>query len=183
MLSVIYVIFVYIVENWMSIVCRLYMEEKTEDIEKAIKKSLCAMGTYMGADRVLFSRFEQESTAIIRHNWCATGFDLALELDRDTGCNEEQFKLPFMPWIEQKVRSGEIANIRYISELPEQASLESCFCNDIGIASFLIIPVCGNDGFLFFSSSEQTREWTSQMIAVIRNSVEVFEHMLILKKI
>jgi signal transduction histidine kinase/PAS domain-containing protein len=135
------------------------------DLAQAISDTLAEVGPLLGFDRLFLVRIRPDRSQMdMTHEWCATGLPSLLpEL--------QGIPLADVPWLLDKLRSGDIVYLEDASELPPEAAREARF-----IAAYLggrrcMLPVWVGrelDGFLACQSH-------SSASPNLENEVQVLE--------
>lgn len=135
------------------------------DIDRAIDRSLAAMGRLFDVDRVsLFMFFDGHRYTRNTHEWCAPGIEPAIQDQQALPCDA-------MPWWISEMRAGRCVNIASLADLPEMASYERNLLVSQGIESLLEVPMFWNhrlEGFAGFDHVRSARVWTPEEIGVLR---------------
>lgn len=148
---------------------------QAQDIEESIRQSLQNLGQLSGADRVYFGQFNGETPRMDAFiHWCRKGVPshrrkyAALSFDR-------------YPWWHERLREKQIVNLGDIREIPEEASAERAFLEQIGVRSQLLMPVHFGGrlaGFIGFDNVKQTISWRMVDIALIQIFADILSSAL-----
>ena len=94
---------------------------QTADLDQAITETLAEVGPLLGFDRLFLVRIRPEQGHMdLTHEWCATDLPPLLP-------EMETVPLVDVPWLLDRLRSGDIVYVEDASGLPPEAVLESRF--------------------------------------------------------
>ncbi|MHA1472424.1 MAG: PAS domain S-box protein, partial [Promethearchaeota archaeon] len=128
----------------------------TDDIDKAISKSLLEMGVLIGATRAYILLFnEEESLEFYVQEWCAEGIEP--NIINLTNINQTTF-----PWLFELSKKQELIHIKDTSELPEEAINLKVALDKLNINSVLAFPIRfkgESTGYLGFDNINQISKW------------------------
>ena len=145
------------------------------DIDRAIDRSLAAIGRLFDVDRVsLFVFFDGHRYTRNTHEWCAPGIKPAIQDQQALPCDA-------MPWWISEMRAGRCVNIASLADLPETASYERELLISQGIESLLEVPMFWNnrlEGFAGFDHVRSPRTWTAEEIGVLRIIVNAIAQLI-----
>jgi len=147
-----------------------------EKIDDKINDAISQVGTFMKTDRCFLFRFDPDKTEFhISHLWEAKG------VVRDQTVRGKLVKDIF-PWLYDNIINNQDIIVSDVKELLAlKAGNEFEYCRQIGIQSFIIIPIKVSDNPLCamgLDSIHSKREWTSEDAIHLRVLGEVFANAL-----
>ena len=147
----------------------------TNDIDKAMSKSLLEMGALIGATRAYILLFNEEnSLEFYLQEWCAEGIEPQM-IDL-TNINQAMF-----PWIFDLARKNEFIHIKDSSELPEEEINLKKELEILNINSVLCFPIKIKDesyGYIGFDNIHQISEWDELDFEILRTTSEIIGNAL-----
>jgi signal transduction histidine kinase/PAS domain-containing protein len=154
------------VEKSLAHISTLFVQ--AADLDQAMSETLAEVGPLLGFDRLFLVRIRPDRSRMeMTHEWCAAGLPSLFPEVRGV-------PLADVPWLLDKLRSGDIVYVEDASELPPEARLEARF-----IAAHLggrrcVLPVWVGrelDGFLACQSHSTTSP-------NLENEVQVLETVI-----
>jgi diguanylate cyclase (GGDEF)-like protein/PAS domain S-box-containing protein len=147
-------------------------------IEAGIRNGIESIGRFIGVDRVfmyvmLKDRFQGPS-----FEWYADGVS-ALPPQKP------EFPFSGFPWFGQKLKNLEVIHISSPEDLPAEAVSEREFLSQRGVRSIVAVPMvsAGNlIGLLTFSTTRDTKKWSTDDLALFKITGEMFAGALIRKR-
>ena len=147
----------------------------TNDIDKAISKSLFEMGALIGATRAYILLFnEKNSLEFYLQEWCAEGIEP--QMISLTNIDQSTF-----PWIFDLGRKNELIHIKDSSELPEEAFNLKKELELLNINSLLCFPIKIKDesyGYIGFDNIHQISNWDQFDFDILRTTSEIIGNAL-----
>jgi PAS domain S-box-containing protein len=147
----------------------------TEDIDKALSKSLLEMGHLIGATRAYILLFNEEgSLEFYIQEWCTDGKEP--EMIDLTNINQTTF-----PWIFEVGRRNELIHIKDSSELPEEATNLKKELDKLNINSLLGFPIkIKNEsyGYIGFDNIYQISNWGELDFDILRTMSNIIGNAL-----
>lgn len=144
-----------------------------EDISMAIQASLGEMGIFSGANRAyVFEIKEDMQTMSNTFEWCEEG--VAPEID-----NLKDLPTDIFPWWMEKLKNGEVINIKDVSQLSAVAKSEKEILESQGIKSVLVLPIAikrALRGFIGFDNVETLGMWKHEDMTLLKVTSEIFSH-------
>ncbi len=86
-----------------------------------------------------------------------------------------------VPWSLKRILEGEILVIPSVADLPAEAARDREFCAQIGVRSFLVVPLVTGDrpsGALSFEITDNEREWPEELVQQLRLVAEILANAL-----
>ena len=147
----------------------------TNDIDRAISKSLLEMGVLIGATRAYILLFNEEnSLEFYLQEWCAKGIEP--QMINLTNINQTMF-----PWIFDLARKNELIHIKDSSELPEEEINLKKELEILNISSVLCFPIKIKDesfGYIGFDNIHQISKWDEFDFDILRTTSEIIGNAL-----
>ena len=147
----------------------------TNDIDKAISKSLFEMGALIGATRAYILLFNEEnSLEFYLQEWCAEGIEPQM-------INLANINQTMFPWIFDLGRKNELIHIKDTSELPEEEINLKKELEILNINSVLCFPIKIKDesyGYIGFDNIHQISEWDELDFDILRTTSEIIGNAL-----
>jgi len=147
----------------------------TNDIDRAISKSLLEMGVLIGATRAYILLFnEDNSLEFYLQEWCAEGIEP--QMITLTNINQTMF-----PWIYDLARKNELIHIKDSSELPEEEINLKKELELLNINSVLCFPIKIKDesfGYIGFDNIHQISKWDEFDFDILRTTSEIIGNAL-----
>jgi len=147
-------------------------------VDQEITNALSQIGTFMSVDRSFIFRFNWEKTEFsISHLWEAEG------IQKDHVVRGVIVREHF-PWLADNLLSDKDILISDSEELSgtEETRIEYDYCRQMGIQSFLILPIQVEDSPLCaigLDSIRTKRMWTEEVINRLRLLGEVFSNAIV----
>jgi PAS domain S-box-containing protein len=145
------------------------------DIEKDIKHSLKAIGSFLNADRGLIALYSEDGRRISRfYEWCE-------ENKKSQSENFKEVSRKAFPWFNEQLASCKSINITSLNSIPFEGEKEKKFLSSFGVKSFLCIPLIYNNistGFAGFFSEEQEKTWEDIDLRLIKITGDIFANLL-----
>lgn len=147
----------------------------TNDIDKAISKSLFEMGALIGATRAYILLFnEKNALEFYLQEWCAEGIEPQM-------INLANINQTMFPWIFDLGRKNELIHIKDTSELPEEEINLKKELEILNINSVLCFPIKIKDesyGYIGFDNIHQISEWDELDFDILRTTSEIIGNAL-----
>jgi formate hydrogenlyase transcriptional activator len=112
---------------------------------------------------------------VITHTWCRPGFSPF----------EKRILKGSLPWLEPRIRSGEVSVAETPSDLPPEASRERAYMESIGQKSSLVVPfrVAGTvTGALAIGSFRRHQRWDDWRICRVKDIADIFANAIARKQ-
>ena len=148
------------------------------EVDQKIIDALSQIGTFMSADRSFIFRFNWEKTEFrISHMWEAEG------IQKDESVRGVLVSDHF-PWLAGNLLSGKDILVSDVEELSgaEESRREYDYCRQMGIQSFLMLPIKVEDLPLCaigLDSMGSKRMWNKKLINRLRLLGEVFANSIV----
>ena len=140
-------------------------------LDKEINRALQEIGEYADVDRSYVFLFENDITIMNNtHEWCAEGIEPQID-------NLKELSTDIFPWWMKKLQRFENVYIPDVANLPKEAEAEKEILQSQDILSLIVVPlIYGNTliGFLGFDSVKNKKEWSEDIIALLRIVGDIF---------
>jgi len=147
----------------------------TNDIDKAISKSLLEMGVLIGATRSYILLYNEEnSLEFYAQEWCIEGTEPSM-------INLININQITFPWIFERSKKQELILVKDSSELPEEAVNLKVEMDRLNINSLLAFPINIKDestGFIGFDNIIQISKWDEIDFDILRAMSEIIGNAL-----
>ena len=163
-------------ENFIATLSSEIINLPAEKVDSEIVDALSRIGIYMGVDRSFLFRFNWSKTEFrISHLWEADG------IEKDQVVRGVVVKDHF-PWLADNLTVGNDIVISDMKKLPpEEALLEIEYAQNVGIQSFMILPIQVQDAPLCaigLDSIRTQRNWSDEDKNCLRLIGEIFANAI-----
>ena len=143
------------------------------DVDREIEQALRRTVDFLGVDRGSLAEFSSDGrTTRVTHSWANPG----------TAPAPLTLVLAEVPWVETRLRAGEIVSISRVADLPEhEAGVDRRTYARLGITSHIEVPLTSRGvlgGVLVFSALHAERAWQNELVQRLRLLGEVFTNVL-----
>ena len=146
-----------------------------EEVDEGIRDALQTIGGTTGVDHGYVYLFSDDRRTFYRtHGWVSDGSIPQME-------HPEGLAVEKLPWIMERLLSGQIIHISKVSDLPSAAISERETFQMQGCQSAIFIPMVYEKisvGFLGFESIREEKTWSEEMIGLMRMVGKIFIHTL-----
>jgi signal transduction histidine kinase/HAMP domain-containing protein len=136
-----------------------------ERVDEGINGALADLGQFAQVDRAYVFEFSDDGTAVTcSHEWCAAG--IAPQIGRLQNIAVDEF-----PWVEEKLRRGEVVHVPRVADLPVEAAAERREWQAESIQSLLLIPMRTGArirGYVGFDSVRAAKAWPRESNDLLR---------------
>ena len=147
----------------------------TDNIDKAISKSLLEMGMLIGATRAYILLFNEENALeFYIQEWCAEGIEPQM-------INLADISPSMFPWIFKLGRKNDLIHIKDSSELPEDMDDLKKELEMLNINSALAFPIKikgESYGYIGFDNIHQISNWDEFDFDILRTTSEIIGNAL-----
>ena len=147
-----------------------------ERIDEQIRASLSGLSDFLHYDRAALVLLSDDGTE-------ATAVDVILR--RPQAAEPGVATQSALPWHFSRFRAGDIIHIARVADLPDEATAERARFTELGITSYLSIPLkAGEDvfGAISFAAFERTADWPQSMIPRLKLIGEIIAAALARKR-
>ena len=141
-----------------------FISAPVEDLDRAIERSLGAVGDVVEADRSYVFLVDAEAETVSNtHEWCAEGI---------ASHQPDLQDIPYtaLPWFMEKMHQYEpLASS--VEALPPEAEALYSTLTDGDIQSLVVLPMVRGDtlvGFVGFDAVRATRDWSDETVTILR---------------
>jgi len=143
------------------------------DVDREIEQALRRTVDFLGVDRGSLAEFSPDGrTTRVTHNWTNEG----------TEPPAAALGLAEVPWVESRLRAGEVVCFSRVADLPEHdAAVDRQTYARLGITSHIEVPLTARGtlgGVLVFSTLRAERGWRDELVQRLRLLGEVFANVL-----
>lgn len=142
-----------------------------DEIDDGIIDVLKAIGSYAGVDRSYVFQFDKNGLEMSNtHEWCAEGVMPAIKDLQHVSVND-------LPWFSKKIKNFEVVHVPDVAELPLEAIAEKKEFLRENIQSMIAVPIVSDSsivGFLGFDSVRLKKNWSEDIISLLKIVGEIF---------
>ncbi|MEM1170946.1 MAG: PAS domain S-box protein [Cyanobacteria bacterium P01_H01_bin.35] len=152
----------------------------TDEIDQGIQVALEWIGTFSGVDRSYVFLLDETGKYINNdYEWCATGIKPQIQ-------QRKQIPITALGEWEEQIEKLETIYIPNTAKLPKEQLIAKRFLRSQSIKSLIVVPIayCGICiGFLGFDSVREEKNWSEDIIALLRIMGEMFINALERKRV
>ena len=130
----------------------------------------------LGTDRANLGKIDPATgDMVVTHMWTRADFPPLAERLLKGG----------LPWLEDRIRKGEVTFVDYASDLPPEASRERHYMESIGMKSTLVVPfrVAGRVvGAMGTASFRNHQHWSDAIMSRVQDVADIFANALARKQ-
>ena len=145
------------------------------ELDRGINYGLRKIGEFAGVDRSYVFLFDAGGTKVNNtYEWCAEGIEP--QIDNLQGIPVEAFS-----WWMERIKRFEHIYIPRVDDLPPEANSEKEILQSQGIRSLVVVPLVFSKsllGFLGFDSVRKERQWSADIIALLRVTGDIIANVL-----
>lgn len=160
-------------QEMLSVLSAKFVNLPSDQVDVEIENGLQHIARFLDLDRCVMARLsEDKSQTITSHSWVAFGVESVTAV---VG-NE------MIPWVGSKIMRSEPAIIPSVDELPEDASKDKAFFNQVGIRSGLYLPLMASGeilGILGVASLHAERPWPEELVRGLQLAADVFSSSIV----
>ncbi len=142
-----------------------FMSVDLENFDKVLVNALRLLGEFTATDRISVFQFSQDGQTFTRtHFWNQSDIDPKFPNFADVPVSE-------FPWSMEQLREGKIIHIAQTSDLPDEAISERQWTQNVGLKSFLILPMMAKDnlkGILALGALSEERVWADEVVDLLK---------------
>ena len=147
-----------------------FIDLPASEVNRQIDDGLKQIVEFLGIDRSAFMTFSPEMKEFrLTHTYGAEGIAFGPGV----------LVAEALPWYSAKLQREEVFKLEYPDDLPEEASAEITYCQQIGLKSNLTIPISIGGSLICsisFTSFRNHRSWSDELIEQLRRVGEIFAH-------
>lgn len=159
-------------QEMLSVLSAKFVNLPPDQVDAEIENGLQHIARFLDLDRCVMALFsEDKSQTITSHTWVASGVESVTAV---VG-NE------LIPWVGSKIMRSEPAIIPSVDALPEEASTDKAFFNQVGIQSGLYLPlIAGGEilGILGVASLRAERALPEELVRGLQVAADIFSNTL-----
>jgi formate hydrogenlyase transcriptional activator len=145
-------------------------------LDQEITSGLQVLVECLGHDRAHLSQIDfTTGDIVITHTWCQPGFSPF----------GERILKGSLPWLEERIRSGEISRCERPADLPSEAGRERAYMESIGQKSSLVVPfrMAGAvTGALAIGSFREHQRWDDWRVCRVKDIADIFANAIARKQ-
>ncbi len=159
-------------QEMLSVLSAKFVNLPPDQVDAEIENGLQHIARFLDLDRCVMALFsEDKSQTITSHSWVASGVESVT-----AGVGSEM-----IPWVGSKIMRSQPAIIPSVDELPEEASKDKAFFNQVGIKSGLYLPlIAGGEilGILGVASLRDERDLPDELVRGLQVAADIFSNTL-----
>lgn len=158
-------------ETTLSKLSAAFINLPPDRVDREVIEGLRLLGDVMDADRGSLGEMDESGTLSITHSWARPGFPPF----------PDRVIAQSLPWLEQRIRRGEVSFSERAEDLPSEANRERAYMESLGLKSSLVVPfrIGGKvTGVLSSGSFRNYQKWDADIIARFRLAAEIFANAL-----
>ena len=153
-----------------------FVDLPAKEVDHGIREALEEIGTFAGVDRSYVFLFSENGQKMDdAYEWCAPG--IVPQVDNMQGMELEKV----YPWFAQVMKNREVVMLSSLDELPAEADAERKEFKRQGIQSIINVPIVSGGtmvGFLGFDAVRAAKQWTTEMVPLLKIMGEVTANAL-----
>jgi PAS domain S-box-containing protein len=160
-------------QEMLSVFSAKFVSLPSDQVDVEIENGLQHIARFLDLDRCVVALLsDDKSRTIATHSWVAPG----VEPISSVVANER------IPWVVATIMRSEPAIIPSVDELPEDASKDKEFFNQVGIRSCLYLPLMAGGeipGILGVASLHAERSWPEELVRGLQVAADVFSNSIV----
>jgi PAS domain S-box-containing protein len=168
-------------ENLIMTISNNFINLGPDQIDQGILQALELIGRFASVDRsYVFLFFEDGKRMDNTHEWCAQG--VTPQIERLKGIRVDEA----LPWFAAIIKRQEAFQVPRVLDLPPEARAEKEEFQLEGIQSLLVVPMVygsGLVGLLGFDSVRAEKQWTEEIVTLLKIAGEIFTNALEHKRV
>jgi PAS domain S-box-containing protein len=144
----------------------------SHQIDDAIHEALSVIGAFTGSDRSIVLLLNEQGAALERrYEWCAQGIECLSQ--------SKHFSIDLMThkWLRNALKNGDSVVVTRLNELPDAALEDKKIFRELGVKSFLYVPLIYGDslcGIIGIESISNEKTWPEDATMLLTIVGEVF---------
>ena len=163
------------IEDLIASISTKFINLPSNEIDAGIIDALRMIGEITGVDRSWVALLcEKKLTLCFTHEWCAEGISL-------THSNLQPISIEEIPWAMEQFRQGKTVYIPRVADLPYEAKTEKNHLQTYEVQSVIMVPIVYRRalmGIVSFDSVRLEKTWTTDDMALLRITGEIFANAL-----
>jgi|GEM_PF-2596392 len=162
-------------ENLITTLSTKFISLKPDEIDWGIEQALREIGEFTGDDRSWVMLYYDDWKMLDNtHEWLAEGI-------KTSKVEFNKRPIGIMPWVNEKIRHGEVVHIPRVVDLPPEASIDKALIQSVSTQSLIFVPMIYRNtviGSLGFDSVRSERSWSEESITLLKAVGEMFVNAL-----
>ncbi|MCP4724185.1 MAG: PAS domain S-box protein, partial [bacterium] len=162
-------------ENLITTISSRFINLSPDEIDEGIHSALGNIAEFANVDRSYVFLLSQAGSAVdCTHEWCA-------ECVKPTIDQCQKMPADTFPWLYEKLMHDESVYIPSVPDMPPEAASEREQFESENIQSVVIVPMRARGrfkGFLGFDSVKEKKEWSDDIIILLKIVGEIFVNAL-----
>lgn len=167
-------------ENLITSISTHFIHLPSNRIDMGINYALHSLGDFAEVDRAYIFLFSPDQATVDNaYEWCSPGVES--QIQNLQGLSVNQF-----PWFMEKIQGLQTIYIPKVQDLPAPAKAEREEFEREGIISLVVVPMVHRGtlrGYLGFDSVKREKNWSDDIIGLLRIVGEMFVNALERKKV
>ena len=163
------------IEDLIASISTKFINLPSNEIDAGIIDALRMIGEITSVDRSWVALLcEKKMTLCFMHEWCAEGISL-------THSNLQPILVEEIPWAMEQFKQGKTVYIPRVTDLPSEAKTEKTHLQTYEVQSVIMVPIVYRRalmGIVSFDSVRFEKAWTTDDMALLRISGEIFANAL-----
>jgi PAS domain S-box-containing protein len=163
-------------ERTLSDLSATFINLPPEHVDEELAKGVRVLAEALDADRCLLGRVDAKTgDLLVTHAWSCAGFPAF----PSKALNNT------LPWLNRKIRQGEVVVVCRPEELPAEANVERHYMESLGVKSALIVPfVVGGKviGGISIDGFRKQHNWDPVVISRFQHAAGIFANALARKR-
>ena len=163
------------IEDLIASISTKFINLPSNEIDAGIIDALHMIGEMTGVDRSWVALLcENKLTLGFTHEWCAEGIAL-------THSNLQPISVEEIPWAMKQFRQMKTVYIPRVADLPSEAKTEKTHLQAYEVQSVIMVPIMYRRalmGIVSFDSVRTEKTWTTDDMALLRITGEIFANAL-----
>ena len=146
-----------------------------DEIDAGIQRALQVIGEFTDGDRSYVFRFSEDGTRMDNtHEWCRANIKRQIQ-------NLQAQPVETLGWSVARIKRLQVVHVPYVAEMPPEASVDRAQMQGQDIQSLVLVPMVYRSqaiGFVGFDSVRRKKEWTEDVVTLLRIVGEIFANAL-----
>jgi PAS domain S-box-containing protein len=146
-----------------------------DEIDAGIQRALQVIGEFTDSDRSYVFRFSEDGTRMDNtHEWCRVNIKRQIQ-------NLQSQPVEILGWSVARIKRLQVVHVPCVAEMPPEASVDQAQMQGQDIQSLVLVPMVYQSqaiGFVGFDSVRREKEWTEDVVTLLRIVGEIFANAL-----
>lgn len=146
-----------------------------DEIDAGIQRALKKIGEFTNGDRSYVFWFSEDGTRMDNtHEWCRVNIEPQIQ-------SLQSRPVEILGWSVAKIKRLQVVHVPCVAEMPPEASVDQAQMQGQDIQSLVLVPMVYRSraiGFVGFDSVRREKEWTEDVVTLLRIVGEIFANAL-----